>query len=64
MQTHTTTAGKSNTMDGVSFAVGAATKQLRGKTLKDLIYRGTTDDGKELLDGDLRGQAPIFRFLT
>ena len=32
-------------MDAVSFAVGVQSKDLRGRLLKDLIYRSTTDDG-------------------
>ena len=40
-------AGKSNLMDAVSFVVGLASRELRGKQLKDLIYRNTTDTGDE-----------------
>lgn len=36
-------AGKSNLMDAVSFCVGMRSSELRGKQLKDLIYRKTTD---------------------
>ena len=32
-------------MDAISFAVGVQSKDLRGRQLKDLIYRSTTDDG-------------------
>ena len=32
-------------MDAVCFVVGLHTKELRGKQLKDLIYRCTTDKG-------------------
>lgn len=37
--------GKSNCMDAVSFCTGVNSKDLRGKKLKDLIYRSTKDDG-------------------
>ena len=40
-------AGKSNLMDGISFGVGLASRDLRGKQLKDLIYRSTSDKGDE-----------------
>jgi len=40
-------AGKSNFMDAISFSVGVQSKDLRGRQLKDLIYRSTTDDGTE-----------------
>ena len=43
-------AGKSNLMDAVSFVVGLSSKDLRGRQLKDLIYRATTDKG----DGEAR----------
>lgn len=33
--------GKSNLMDAISFVVGLQSKELRGKQLKDLIYRST-----------------------
>ena len=42
---HLRAAGKSNFMDAISFAVGVQSKDLRGRQLKDLIYRSTTDDG-------------------
>ena len=32
-------------MDAISFAVGVQSKDLRGRQLKDLIYRSTSDDG-------------------
>ena len=32
-------------MDAISFAVGVQSKDLRGRQLKDLIYRSTKDDG-------------------
>ena len=38
-------AGKSNMMDATAFVVGLSSKDLRGKQLKDLIYRNTTDKG-------------------
>ena len=34
-------------MDGISFGVGLNSKDLRGKQLKDLIYRATSDRGDE-----------------
>ena len=40
-------AGKSNTMDAISFVVGLGSRDLRGKQLKDLIYRNTNDKGDE-----------------
>lgn len=40
-------AGKSNLMDAISFVVGLQSKELRGKQLKDLIYRSTSDAGDE-----------------
>ena len=40
-------AGKSNVMDAVAFVTGVNSKDLRGKQLKDLIYRSTTDTGDE-----------------
>lgn len=32
-------------MDAISFVVGMHSKDLRGKQLKDLIYRNTMDTG-------------------
>lgn len=43
-------SGKSNLMDAISFVVGLQSKELRGKQLKDLIYRCSSDTG----DGTLR----------
>ena len=40
-------AGKSNVMDSISFCAGLSSKDLRGKQLKDLIYRSTNDTGDE-----------------
>ena len=40
-------AGKSNTMDACAFVSGVNSKELRGKQLKDLIYRSTADTGDE-----------------
>jgi structural maintenance of chromosome 1 len=40
-------AGKSNLMDAVSFAVGLQSKDLRGRQLKDLIYRADGDSDAE-----------------
>lgn len=40
-------AGKSNLMDGISFVVGLNSRDLRGKQLKDLIYRAQGDTGDE-----------------
>ena len=37
-------AGKSNTMDACAFVSGVNSKELRGKQLKDLIYRSTADE--------------------
>lgn len=37
--------GKSNLMDAISFVVGLQSKELRGKQLKDLIYRSSNDVG-------------------
>ncbi|KAJ1626897.1 P-loop containing nucleoside triphosphate hydrolase protein [Pavlovales sp. CCMP2436] len=37
-------AGKSNTMDAISFVLGVQSRDLRGKQLKDLIFRAS--DGK------------------
>ena len=34
-------------MDGISFCVGLSSKDLRGKQLKDLIYRASSDKGDE-----------------
>ena len=45
IRAHLCAAGKSNFMDAISFAVGVQSKDLRGRQLKDLIYRSTTDDG-------------------
>lgn len=46
--------GKSNCMDAVSFCTGVNSKDLRGKKLKDLIYRSTKDVGT----GALLSRAP------
>eukprot|EP00316_Scyphosphaera_apsteinii_P022800 CAMPEP_0119313214 /NCGR_PEP_ID=MMETSP1333-20130426/28260_1 /TAXON_ID=418940 /ORGANISM="Scyphosphaera apsteinii, Strain RCC1455" /LENGTH=1316 /DNA_ID=CAMNT_0007317997 /DNA_START=36 /DNA_END=3986 /DNA_ORIENTATION=- len=40
-------AGKSNLMDAISFVVGLQSKDLRGKQLKDLVYKRSGDDGSE-----------------
>jgi len=40
-------AGKSNLMDALSFVCAVNAKDLRGKQLKDLIYRSTSDTGDE-----------------
>ena len=37
-------AGKSNLMDAISFVLGVGTTQLRGKQLRDLIFRQDGDD--------------------
>ena len=40
-------AGKSNLMDALSFVVGLRSSELRGKQLKDLIFRCSSDKGDE-----------------
>lgn len=40
-------SGKSNLMDAISFVVGLQSKELRGKQLRDLVYRGSSDAGDE-----------------
>ncbi|EOD19993.1 hypothetical protein EMIHUDRAFT_102015 [Emiliania huxleyi CCMP1516] len=37
-------AGKSNLMDMIAFTVGLSSSDLRGKTLKDLVYRNSPDE--------------------
>ena len=38
-------AGKSNVMDAIAFVAGLTSRDLRGKQLKDLIYRASSDTG-------------------
>ena len=40
-------AGKSNLMDAISFVVGLQSKDLRGKQLKDLVFRSSAADVEE-----------------
>ena len=47
-------AGKSNTMDACAFVSGVNSKELRGKQLKDLIYRSTADTGDEKRTASVR----------
>jgi len=37
-------SGKSNLMDMIAFTVGLSSSDLRGKTLKDLVYRNSPDE--------------------
>lgn len=37
-------AGKSNLMDAISFVVGLQSKDLRGKQLKDLVFKSSADE--------------------
>jgi hypothetical protein len=36
-------------MDAISFNVGLRSNELRGKQLKDLVYRSSADDGHRML---------------